>query len=187
MRIARAASTAFHPVTIATALLGALALAHHALFVPALLSWLLLTVLPGALLVWGMRRGIWADADVSRLKERRTFLPWLSLAAGLAAALGFILRYPDGLPTALLGTFLWLAAATLVSLSWKISLHAAAAVGSVGIVAILFGGRAAMWLLWCPAAVAWSRLVLRRHTLPQVIAGACLGAAAAAAARLMLG
>jgi membrane-associated phospholipid phosphatase len=68
-----------------------------------------------------------------------------------------------------------LAAITTV---WKISIHCAVASGSVTILCLLFGPLAAPGYLLV-ALTGWSRIVVKDHTIPQVIAGSLLGAAAA--------
>ena len=68
----------------------------------------------------------------------------------------------------------------LVNLRTKISLHVAFAAYAVGIAS----GRRPEVLAVSAAialAVAWSRVVLGRHTLGEVVAGAIAGSAAAAA------
>jgi len=68
-----------------------------------------------------------------------------------------------------------LVAAAAVTRAWKISIHAAVAVGVTVVFAATFG--ALGWLFAIPtAAVGWSRVQLGVHTVTQVIAGAVLGA-----------
>ncbi|MBY8852532.1 hypothetical protein K7G98_31595, partial [Saccharothrix sp. MB29] len=58
---------------------------------------------------------------------------------------------------------------------WKISFHAAVASGAVVVLAITYGP----WVLLASPAVAlvaWSRVALGHHTVPQVVVGAVMGA-----------
>ena len=67
----------------------------------------------------------------------------------------------------------------VVTLYWKISVHAAGAAGVATLVTALVGAPTVAFL---PVLlVAWSRLYLGRHTLSQVAAGGLLGAVVFAA------
>jgi membrane-associated phospholipid phosphatase len=74
----------------------------------------------------------------------------------------------------------------LVTVVWKISIHCAVASGSVTILALLFGPLV-LPLYGLVALLGWSRVALRDHTAAQVVAGAVLGAGAAALAYLAIG
>ena len=63
-----------------------------------------------------------------------------------------------------------------ITLAWKISIHCAVAAGSVTILALVYG----RWSRRVPAsrAARLGRVAVRDHTVPQVVAGSILGAAA---------
>ena len=136
-------------------------------------------VLPTLFINRGIRDGRWADRNVGAKRPRLIVLAFIvaSVAVGLVVMVGL------GAPTELsgyfgcmLGSIAVLAAITTV---WKISIHCAVASGSVTILALLFGP----WLVPAYLLVAltgWSRVVLKDHTIAQVIMGSLLGAAAAA-------
>jgi membrane-associated phospholipid phosphatase len=67
-----------------------------------------------------------------------------------------------------------LAATLLVTLWWKLSVHTAAASGTVAILALTFGSALALTVP-AVALVAWSRVRLGDHTPAQTLAGAALG------------
>lgn len=133
----------------------------------------------GAYVAHGLRAGRWADVDVS-VREHRTGLYGVSLSATAAAAIAFhVLGPPIGVRGSLVAFGLVLVSA-IVNLRLKISLHVAFAAYAVAIA----GGRRPAVLVVASLfalAIAWSRLVLRRHTLPEVVAGAIAGALAGAA------
>ncbi|MGP4105254.1 hypothetical protein [Nonomuraea sp. KM90] len=67
---------------------------------------------------------------------------------------------------------------------WDLSIHAASAAGAAGITLLTVGVMAGVIAALLTAAVAWSRVRTHRrthgeqgHTVPEVIAGAILGAA----------
>jgi membrane-associated phospholipid phosphatase len=153
---------------------------------PQLLRMALGTALAVALIVglfslWQVRRGRWAHVDASQPAERSQLN--LALAGSLCAAAALL--WARGQPPAVA----WgpLLAALLVLLThalrrWlKVSLHAAFALFAAARVWPHVLGTLAVGLL--AVGVAWSRLVLRRHTLPEVLAGLLLGAACGAALR----
>jgi membrane-associated phospholipid phosphatase len=75
--------------------------------------------------------------------------------------------------------------ALAITTVWKISLHAGVAASAALCASALFGwGLAPVWLL--VAAVGWSRVQLRDHTLAQVVAGTVIGTVAALPALLFL-
>ena len=136
-------------------------------------------VLPMVFISRGVRRGQWADRYVGAKRPRLIVLGFIiaSVAVGLALLVG--LGAPgelSGYVACMLASVAVLAAITTV---WKISIHCAVAAGSVTILCLLFGPLAAPGYLLV-ALTAWSRIVVKDHTIAQVIAGSLLGAAAAA-------
>ena len=81
---------------------------------------------------------------------------------------------------------LWAMTLALLAINtvWKISVDAAVASGVVGMLAVV---HSPWWNLAYPlvAAVCWSRVTLRYHTVAQTLAGASLGAATAGAFALL--
>lgn len=135
-------------------------------------------VLPMVFISRGVRRGQWTDRNVGAKRPRLIVLGFIigSVAAGLAllVALGAPGEL-SGYVGCMLASVALLAAITAV---WKISIHCAVASGSVTILALLFG----TWLIpayLLVALTAWSRVVVKDHTVAQVLAGSVLGAAAA--------
>jgi membrane-associated phospholipid phosphatase len=137
-------------------------------------------VVPMAFINRGIRHGRWDDRNVGAKGPRLIVLGFIitSVAVGLALLVGL------GAPTelsgyfaCLLGSVALLAAITTV---WKISIHCAVASGSVTILVLLFGP----WLVPAYLLVAltgWSRVVVKDHSIAQVITGSLLGLVAAVA------
>jgi hypothetical protein len=187
MATARILSLVFQPAVTFTLLLAALVLGGEARPWQALWVWCLLAFLPALALALGMRLGVWTDIEVTRLRERHTYLPLCSLLAMAAAVWAVAVAAPYPLRLLTVAVALWLGASTVVSFAWKISLHEGATVGVVLLVGVLAG---ALWLgllAWAPLAVAWARLRLERHTPAQLAAGALAAAAALGASLALLG
>jgi membrane-associated phospholipid phosphatase len=150
-----------------------------------LLAALFTAVVPTLFISYGIRHGRWSDRNVG---ARRPRLAVLAFSAASVAA-GLILLATGGAPHLLTGylAFMLASVALLAAVTtvWKISIHCAVASGSVVILALSFGP-----LVWPAYALVvllgWSRVVLKDHTVAQVVAGAVLGAAAAAVAYAVL-
>ena len=140
---------------------------------------------PYAALLVGLRRGRFDDRDVRDRAQRPALLAFTlgSVAVGLA-----VLREigaPRDLFALTAGMVAGMAITLLVSAFWKISVHVACVAGVVASLALLVDGRA-WWLSPLVAATAWSRMLLRHHSLAQVAVGAVAGAGAAVAALTLL-
>ena len=119
------------------------------------------------------RRGIVSGIDLPRLEERTRPMLFAILCSGLA----WLMLVLAGEPTHMLilaGT-MWLQMALMfvITLRWKISMHSAVAAGVATVVSCM-AGTVAPLLIGVPL-IAWSRILLRRHTPAQTVAGAILG------------
>ena len=146
-----------------------------------LLAALFTAVLPTLFISYGVRRGRWSDRNVGARRPRLVVLAFITASV----TTGLILLLVLGAPRLLTGylVFMLASVAVLAAITtvWKISIHCAVASGSVAILALSFG------LLVLPAyalvaLLGWSRVALRDHTVAQAVAGAVLGAGAAALA-----
>lgn len=63
---------------------------------------------------------------------------------------------------------------TIVTLAWKISLHAATMATAVSML-IIFAGPVYVWLYLLLYPLGWARVTLKQHTTAQVIAGSIVG------------
>ena len=147
----------------------------------AALGWGLLisvtgSLVPMAVIVRGARRGKWDGHHVTNRAGRRVPL----LVAGVSLGLGFVVLLAGGAPAQLVALAASMLASLMVAVAitfgakFKISLHAAVASAAVVVLALTYGPWAL--LLALPAAwVAWSRVALRDHTTPEVLAGLLMG------------
>ena len=141
--------------------------------------------LPYGFVLIGVRRGQLTDHHVSRREQRPRIMAvaLASVAAGL-----LVLHWLDA-PRTFLALVAAIVAGLVVALAvtsfWKISIHAAAAAGTMASLAILVSP---WWLLLAPVVVltGWARVVIRDHTPAQVSVGAIVGAAVAAGVLLLV-
>lgn len=138
-------------------------------------------VLPMVWILTAVRRGGLTDHHITQVRRQRHLPLAVSLACVVAGAA--LLAAMGARPVAAL--FL-LTAATLVpamvlTVWWQVSIHSAVAAATALFLIALWGPWAAVGLA-VVAALGWSRLELRAHTLPQVVVGVALGVAVGAGA-----
>ena len=146
-----------------------------------LLGALFVAVLPTLFISYGVRRGRWADRNVGARGPRLVVLAFITASVAVGLVLLVVLGAPRllvGYLAFMLGSVAVLAAITFVR---KISIHCAVASGSVAILALTYGPLVLFGYVLV-ALLAWSRVALEDHTVAQVVAGAVLGAGAAALA-----
>jgi membrane-associated phospholipid phosphatase len=138
------------------------------------LAALFVCVLPLMVLLVLVRLGKVTDHHVSDRKQRA---PVLLMALGCIAVGLLVLGAVDA-PASVFAMVLavvgGVAVLAVVSPFWKISGHAAA-ISCAAVVSVLMLGAAWAPLLLLIPAVSWSRVVLRAHSLAQVVAGSLFG------------
>jgi membrane-associated phospholipid phosphatase len=138
------------------------------------LAALFVCVLPLILLLVLVRLGKVTDHHVSDRKQRA---PVLLMALGSILA-GLLVLEAAGAPRSVVAMVLAVVGGVVVlaavSPFWKMSGHAAAISCSTVIAVLMLGAAWAPLLLLVPA-VGWSRVVLRAHTVAQVVAGSLFG------------
>lgn len=173
-RFARYLSIVGHPFIVLPASVAAISVlrggAPHA---AAALAGLFVIV--SGLVLLGMKSGRFNDFDVSDRRRRPSF--YLLVIAG-TAALGIWLRHdPEAFGACAIAAAVLILCGSLNR--WmKPSLHAAFALYAVGLWAA-WSLSAAVVTIPVAAAVAWSRVRLRRHTTKEVLVGTAIGLVAA--------
>jgi membrane-associated phospholipid phosphatase len=138
------------------------------------LAVLFVCVLPFALVLLLVRLGKVTDHHVS---DRRQRAPVLALAVvSLLAGLGLLtaIHAPRSVIVMVLAIVSGVVVLAVISLFWKVSGHAGAIALSTAVAVIMLGAPWIPLLLLIPA-VGWSRVVLRAHTVAQVVVGALVG------------
>ena len=117
-----------------------------------------------------------------RLRKNRYF-PYIIWTCYYAFTLHMLSRFhlPTFMSATIIAALMIQVACALVNLFWKISTHSAGAGGVCGALmayAIIFGFNPLPWLCLCifiSGLVGSSRMLLRQHSLAQVVAGSLLG------------
>jgi membrane-associated phospholipid phosphatase len=133
------------------------------------------SVLPYAIILRGVRRGRLSDKNISLREERIRFgvVAITSILAGMALLAAF--GAPAELVALLASIAVGVACGWVITLWWKISVHAAIAAGAATVLLLVFG--VALLVAWpLVAVIAWSRVQVGDHTPAQVLAGVALGA-----------
>jgi len=146
---------------------------------PAGLGWGLLAatfcgLVPYGIVIAGVHRRRWGDRHLRVRRQRPA--PFLAAIASVLAGLALLraLDAPRQLVALVVAMLTGLATTLVVTLWWKLSLHTAAASGTVAILALTFGPALAL-AIPVVALVAWARVRLGDHTPAQTLAGAALG------------
>lgn len=174
VRVARLVSNILAPASISLPCIVLVALYHaqnvwRALLY-ALVSLFFLIIGPFTYILVAVRMGKISDMDISRRAERaRPFLFGISSAL-VGWLVLIILRGPENLQTLFIITTVSGIVMMITTLWWKVSIHASS-MGGVATMLTTFYGAAMLPAFLLLILVSWSRVVLRRHTVLQVVAG----------------
>jgi hypothetical protein len=175
-RLARWISILAHPFVMVALLAAVAALRQSsASAVQSLGLVLLAVILPvAALMVRQVRRGRWENADASNASERPTL--FLVSMAGLTAAVSWLLVYDPGsfLVRGLIVVAGFIVVAAFLTRWVKLSLHVAFAALSATALSMI-GSPVGYALIAVVPVLVWSRLVLARHSVREVLLGLMLG------------
>jgi membrane-associated phospholipid phosphatase len=132
------------------------------------------SVLPYALILRGVRRGRLSDKNISLRQQRIRFagVAITSILTGLAVLAAF--DAPAEMVALQASIAVGVACGWVITLWWKISVHAAIAAGAATVLLLVFGP-ALLVVSPLVAVIAWSRVQVGDHTLAQVLAGVALG------------
>ncbi len=178
-RLARIVTEVFAPAPVSLVVLVSVTL--HSAKSPAealrfgIIAIVFATLIPFAYLVRGVRRRQLTDIHVRR-REQRT-LPLLVGIGSAAILFGLLLWLgaPRDLVALIGAMILGLGISLLVTVFWKISVHAGSVAGAIAVFAFVFGP-VLLVLASLLALVAWARVELGDHTAAQVAGGAMVGA-----------
>jgi membrane-associated phospholipid phosphatase len=173
----RLISTILNPFVVAVTTLVLLAF-KAAPAVSEAVKWIVISIaisiLPVVIVVFILVRLKKLDGFFSNPREQRNSVYLLASALGVIdCVLYWYLHAPRLLSvlftTGLIAVIIFM----VINYYWKISLHTAFITGAVVVLVIVFGWMALFTVVFIPL-VGWSRIVLKQHTLPQVVVGGLL-------------
>ena len=180
IRIARNMSNNLAPGTISGPLVDLVALYHAVNLLSALVyacvTLFFLSFGPLAYILLGVRLGKLSDIGLSQRAERTG--PFLFSIASITLGLAILIYIhgPKNLETVLICTGVSAVILMVTTLRWKISVHASSLAGAATMLTALYGVIVLPTFLLL-VIVSWSRVVLRRHTVAQVVVGSLVGIA----------
>ncbi len=153
----------------------------------ALIYVLLVCVMPVMFIAMRVRQGKITDIHMPLRHER--FAPFMATLAGavITSILLYLMQATRSMQLLSLATILQVALMSVITLYWQISVHMIGISGAVVLVGLWFGVLYGALLSPLIAIVAMARLVLKRHTLTQVLVGALVGSLSIAAFAMLFG
>jgi hypothetical protein len=133
-----------------------------------------LSVGPLLYIIIGVRLGKLSDIDVSRRSQRVGPFIFGIISATIGWIILSLTDGPRNLQTVMIITVFSGIIMMVITLWWKISMHASSFGGVATMLTVLYGA-VMLPLFILLIFVSWSRVVLRRHTVSQVIAGSLAG------------
>ncbi len=180
VRVARYVSNILSPLVVSFPFVFFVALYHAQNVLMALLYALIILFFlsfgPTVYILAGVRTGKFTDADVSMRSQRVGPFLFGITSALLGLATLFFTHGPKNLQTLLLITIVSGIVMMIVTLWWKISIHASSLAAAATLLTALYGS-IVLPVFVLLAALCWSRVILRRHTVGQVVAGSVVSIA----------
>lgn len=128
----------------------------------------------GSFMIYGVRKGIFTDMDVSRREQRPLIFSFgLILAAVYIGGL-YLLKSPLILKVVAIGIMIGTIIVSFVNTRIKASLHIATFAALLMGLSLGYGAHFLVLYLFLPV-LAQSRISLKRHTLTEIIVGGILG------------
>lgn len=123
---------------------------------------------------YGVHKKIFTDMDVSTRTQRPLlFIVCLVMVLVYLGGL-FLLNGPKILMIIVIGLLLSILFISIINIWLKMSIHVATISALLFSLALTYQGYYYLTLLLIPT-VAWARLKIKRHTLPETIVGGCFG------------
>ncbi|GLZ45122.1 hypothetical protein Acsp06_13070 [Actinomycetospora sp. NBRC 106375] len=152
----------------------------------SLIGMLFTVAVPAFIVDRGVRTGRYTDHHLREREQRAVPLGLAALSVAIGVVVLFVLGAPRAITALQLAVLVTVAVATGITLVWKVSFHTAVVAAAAAVLTLLGGPWWALAWLAVPA-VGWARLVLRAHTLAQVLAGLVVGAGVSTAVLLLAG
>jgi len=136
-------------------------------------TWLCMLAI-GIFILYKVKEGKFTNLDVSKRQQRPILFGFIGLVAFIYIILLIVLHGPRVMVAITFGMLFGLILLDLINTKIKASIHVASVSGILLSFVILNGIAYAPLLLLIPF-VAWSRVILHRHTIAETVIGACFG------------
>ena len=148
-------------------------------------TWIVLCVLialfftvfaPWLVVLYLRRRGEISELFIPERRDRLRPLLFYFASSWVGVGVLYLIHSPPTLYALMVCVAVLSTVALLITMRWKISLHAMGLWASCAIVIALYGS----WWAVVPAGlVSWARLVLQAHSVSQILVGSIVGAGVA--------
>ena len=148
-------------------------------------TWIVLCVLVALFFTvfapWGMvlymrRRGEISELFIPERRDRLRPLFFYFSSSWMGVGTLYLIHSPPALYALMVCVAVLSTVALLITMRWKISLHAMGLWAACGVVIALYGS----WWAVVPAVlVSWARFVLQAHSVSQILVGSVVGAGVA--------
>ena len=148
-------------------------------------TWIVLCVLvalffsvfaPWGVVLYMRRRGEISELFIPERRDRLRPLFFFTASSWIGAGILYLIHSPSALYALMVCVAVLSTVALLITMQWKISLHAMGLWAACGVVVALYGS----WWAVVPAGlVSWARLVLQAHSVSQILVGSIVGAGVA--------
>ena len=148
-------------------------------------AWIVLCVLvslfftvfaPWGVVLYMRRRGDISELFIPKRRDRLRPLLFYFASSWMGVGILYLIHPPPALYALMVCVAVQGTIALLITMQWKISLHAMGLWAACGVIIALYGS----WWAVVPAGlVSWARLVLQAHSISQILVGSVVGAGVA--------
>ena len=148
-------------------------------------TWIVLCVLvalffsvfaPWGVVLYMRRKGEISELFIPERRDRLRPLFFFTVSSWMGVGILYFIHSPPAIYALMVSVAVQGTIALLITMRWKISLHAMGLWASCAIVIALYGS----WWAVVPAVlVSWARLVLQAHSVSQILVGSVVGAGVA--------
>ena len=131
---------------------------------------------PWGVVLYMRRRGEISELFIPKRHDRLRPLFFYFASSWMGVGILYLIHAPTALYALMVCVAVLSTVALLVTMQWKISLHAMGLWAACGVVIALYGS----WWAVVPAGlVSWARFVLQAHSVSQILVGGIVGAGVA--------
>lgn len=124
--------------------------------------------------LYGMRRKMFSDFDVTNRAERKPLYLFVIILSVIYLILLFLFGGPKSFMALGLGVLIGAVIFEMINRRLKASVHVAAVAAFMCTLALLYGGFYLLLPLLIPL-IAWSRIHMKRHTFSEAVTGGTVG------------
>lgn len=127
---------------------------------------------PWSIVLYMRRRGEISELFIPERHDRLRPLFFFTVSSWMGVGILYLIHSPPALYALMVCVAILSTVALLITMQWKISLHAMGLWAACGVVIALYGS----WWAVVPAGlVSWARFALQAHSVSQILVGSIVG------------